>query len=118
MDVLDGMDEPEVGVMPSNFGGPGDYMMMDDDDDDGVGSSTPKLPRRTEESKQLLGEEPMADSLYCEPAPVWSSPSSELIVFHTCTHCHCYTFTEPPKIDDNVSNSPPPQRKIVAGKCV
>ena len=76
MDILDDMDNPDnAGTSSSNFGGPGEYMMMDTDD---IDSNTPELPRRTEESKQLLGQpEPMGDSLYCEPAPVWNSPSSE-----------------------------------------
>lgn len=80
MDILDDIDEPDVGVTSSNFGGPGEYMMMDTDDV----VSTPELPRRTEESKQLMGEtsEETTDSVYCEPAPVWNSPSSKWIAFH------------------------------------
>lgn len=82
MDILDDIDEPEMAVTSTNFGGPGEYMMMDTDDPD---SGTPELPHRTKESKQLLNEskeatmgETMGDSVYCEPAPVWnSSPSSE-----------------------------------------
>ena len=80
MDILDDMDGPEEDGMSASFGGPGEYMMMDTDE---VDTKTPELPRRTEESKQLMGdpkEEPLADSLYCEPAPVWNSPSSEWIL--------------------------------------
>ena len=80
MDILDDMDEPEA-TASGNFGGPGEYMMMDTDEIDS--NKTPELPRRTEDSKHLLGEpkeEPLGDSLYCEPVPVWnSSPSSEWI---------------------------------------
>ena len=75
MDILDDMEDPEAAGTSENFGGPGEYMMMDQDEID-----TPDLPRRTEESKHLLGEpkeEPLGDALYCEPAPVWNSPSSE-----------------------------------------
>ena len=88
MDILDDIDEPEMGTSSSNFGGPGEYMMMDTDDI--ASSSTPELPRRTEESKQLLREatQETTDSVYCEPAPVWnSSPSSEWIVFHNLHNC-------------------------------
>ena len=83
MDILDDMDdEPDTTIKSSNFGGPGDYMMMDDDID-----SAPQLPRRTEESKQLLNETTGGDALYCEPAPVWgSSPSSEWIMY-TILYC-------------------------------
>ena len=81
MDILDDMEDPEAAGTSGNFGGPGEYMMMDQDETD---SKTPELPRRTEESKHLLGgpkEEPLGDSLYCEPAPVWnSSPSSKWIM--------------------------------------
>ena len=91
MDILDEIEEPEAAGTSTNFGGPGEYMMMDTDD---VDSATPELPRRTEESKQLLGststQEPMEDAMYSEPAPVWnSSPSSRLIdtIFFIATLC-------------------------------
>lgn len=90
MDILDDMDDPEKATggitSSSNFGGPGEYMMMDTDDTD---SATPELPRRTEESKHLMGDakEPTEDSLYCEPAPVWSSsPSSECVVLYIISY--------------------------------
>lgn len=88
MDILDDIDEPEAGITSSsNFGGPGEYMMMDTDDI--TSSSTPELPRRTEESKQLLGgsNEETTDSVYCEPAPVWNNPSSEWTVFYNFHNC-------------------------------
>ena len=114
MDILDDIDdEPDITSKLSNFGGPGDYMMMDDDD---IDSSTPELPRRTEDSKHLLNEQTGGDAVYSEPAPVWSPPSSEWIICYILSHIiHPFLFTEPPKIDDNVSNSPPSHRKVIAG---
>ncbi|XP_065909372.1 tyrosine-protein phosphatase non-receptor type 12-like [Dysidea avara] len=99
MDILDDLDDeadaPPIDIRGPSLRGPADYETMETSD------MPPQLPARTEESNLLMGystqDEEAGDSVYSEPAPVWSSP------------------IKPPKIDDNISNSPPPHRKQMGG---
>jgi len=78
MDILDDLDEtdaPPIDIRGPSLKEPADYETMDVDD------RPPQLPARTEESNLLMGDssldEGAGDSVYSEPVPVWSSPSSK-----------------------------------------
>ena len=79
MDILDDLDDeadaPPIDIRGPSLRGPADYETMETSD------MPPQLPARTEESNLLMGystqDEEAGDSVYSEPAPVWSSPISE-----------------------------------------
>jgi len=78
MDILDDLDDetdaPPIDIRGPSLTVPADYETMESD-------RPPQLPARTEESNLLVGDsmldEEAGDSVYSEPAPVWSSPISE-----------------------------------------